>query len=143
MITPRSLVSRSRRFPELRRMCYRLRSMKRARFARSILEKKIGGNLAIVLMCNHAVEFLDCSFASYAEGKSSVRSAKDRMIRALNVFARECSRCSISKRAVPTSAIRHFGASVTRFRKATRKADISWDCDEMWRQLGLCAQITF
>jgi len=143
MITPRSLVSRSRRFPELRRTCYRLRSLKRGRYARNIFAKKIGDNLALVLMCNHVVEFLECSFSQYSIGSSAVRSAKERMVRALNTFACECARCASSNSTVPSAAIRRFGSSVTKFHKVTRRVNITWDCDEMWHQLGLCAQIAF
>lgn len=143
MITARSLTNKKRRFRELRQTQSKLRSLKRQRFARRVLNRTLGTDLALVKLLDHISDFLTCTFLHYTENGCPIRKAADNMQRAIERMKKECISASVESRAVLSSVVRQFGSAATKLYRATRRLDVNWDCDEPWRLAGLCAHVVF
>lgn len=143
LMTQRSLLNKRRRFPELRKVQGRLRSLRRSRFARQVCSRRLGVDLAVVKLFFHTGEFLECSFSSYTGEHCPVKLAKERMLRALHHISSACMQASLSNSSVDLSAIRVFGSAATNLYQTTRREKISDDCDEVWVLIGLCYHTIF
>jgi hypothetical protein len=143
MITARSLTNKQRRFRELRQTQSKLRSLKRQRFARRVLSRTLGPDLALVKFLDHIGDFLTCTFFHYNENGCPIRKATDNMLRAIERLKEECVSASAESRAVFSSVIRQFGTASTRLYRATRRLEVHWECDEPWRLAGLCVHVLF
>jgi len=143
VITARSLTNKKRRFRELRQTQSKLRSLKRQRFARMVLKRILGNDIALVRLLDHISDFLTCTFLHYTETGCLIRKEVDNMQHAIELLKEDCVSASVESRAVKSSVIRQFGSASTKLYRATRRLEVHWDCDESWRLAGLCVHVVF
>ena len=143
MITHKSLTNRRRRFVELRKTQYKLKSLKRARFSEKIWQLKTNNELRIIKMLEEAKGFLECSYKEYNGTEGKEERAKNNMLKAIDLMIRDCKRCESHSKTIPTSTIRAFSSATTKLRRKSRYSDLNWECDHFWQQLGLCYHSIF
>lgn len=139
IFTRNSLINKKRRMRELRRASYRLRSLKRTRFASLIYQKKIGENLAIILFINHIIEFLECSFIPQQadESNENKRIAAQKLIMCLRNLREELLKASKQQKSISKSTIQRLGSTTKKLYRLTRKDSINFDCDGFWNDICL------
>jgi hypothetical protein len=126
-ITPSSVYSRKRRLPQLRKLFFRLSSMKRGKFAKRIFSKTVGTSIVVVKLIDESVLFLECNFNEIDD--QEISKACKKLTKALHLMKKDIM-LAFNKRAIRKSVVKCLGVAITRYCHIVNK------CDELWRQLG-------
>lgn len=137
-ITPSSLNSRKRRLSQLRKLFFRLRSMKRGAFARRIYSKQIGNLPAVLLLIDESISFVRCAFTQVSD--PIIANAYNRLISAL-VLTRNDILLAFNRRSLRTNVVRTLGAATSNLYQSARSYSSIYNCDELWQKLGLLSII--
>jgi hypothetical protein len=140
-ITPTSVYSKRRRLPQLRKLFFKLRSMRRKRFAMIIFSKTTKDDAVIIKLVDESILFLKCNFGNV--DNQEIANACDKLIKALRLVRNDIIRAlnSLNRRAIQKSVIRCLGKATTNLYKAARSHSVANNCDDLWVKLGCLADI--
>jgi hypothetical protein len=132
-ITPSSVHSRKRRLPQLRKLFFRLSSMKRGQFAKRIFSKTVGTSIAIVKLIDESILFLECNFNGI--DNQEISKACKKLTKALHLMKKDIM-LALNKRAIRKSVVKCLGTAITNLYQQAKYCHIVNKCDELWQQLG-------
>ncbi len=127
--------SKMRRVFLLRKLQYKLRSLKRSKPSNKIINKKIGNNFALETAIKEIINFLDCSFNG-AEN-TDVGFCFEHLKKNLISFSNKVQQYRDKGKPIPISVINPCTKSMRNLYYTAKRNKLKLNCDDTWYKVGL------